>query len=86
MIAEIYPSLFAVPSDAAPGEIGDELQVRATAAAYAGFDASGALAEMFAGPTDLTPEKKDAVEREEAWILGLGHPALAAYARMREAA
>lgn len=86
VIAEIYPSLFAVPSDAAPGEIGDELQVRATAAAYARFDASGALAEMFDGPTDLAPATKGAVEREEAWILGLGHPALAANWRMREAA
>ena len=36
VIAEIYPSLFAVPSQAATGEIGDELQVRVTAEAYRG--------------------------------------------------
>lgn len=76
VIAEIYPSLFAVPSQAADGEIGDELQVRVTAEAYRAFDASGDLAAMLRGPAALDAETRTAVEREEAWILGLGHPAV----------
>lgn len=80
VLAEIYPSLFVIPSDAATGEIPDEAQVKATAAAYRGFDAAGALAEMFRGP-DLPPAEREIIAREEAWILGLGHPALAAASR-----
>lgn len=80
VLAEVYPSLFAIPSDAGAGEIGDERQVRATAAAYRDFDAIGALAEMFAGEGVL-PASRPAAAREEAWILGLGHPALDAVRR-----
>ncbi|MEO0363283.1 MAG: precorrin-8X methylmutase, partial [Pseudomonadota bacterium] len=79
-LAEIYPSLFAVPSDAAAGQIGDELQVRATAAAYRDFDAAGALVEMFAAEA-VPPGARKAVAREEAWILGLGHDAAIAAGR-----
>ncbi len=76
LIAEIYPSLFAVPSDATSGEIADELQVRVTAEAHRMFDASGDLAAMLRGPAALDAETRTVVEREEAWILGLGHPAI----------
>lgn len=76
VIVEIYPSLFAVPSQAASGEIGDELQVRVTAEAYRMFDISGDLGAMFRGPAALDAETRKVVEREEAWILGLGHPAI----------
>lgn len=76
LIAEIYPSLFAVPSDAKPGEIGDEVQVRVTSEAYRKFDTNGDLAAMFRGPAALDAETRAVVEREEAWILGLGHPAI----------
>ncbi len=76
LIAEIYPSLFAVPSDAKEGEIGDELQVRVTAEAYRKFDTNGDLAAMLRGPAALDAETRAMVEREEAWILGLGHPAI----------
>ena len=51
-----------------------------TAAAYREFDRTGALAEMFGGagvPDDL----RGGAAREEAWILGLGHPALTVAAR-----
>lgn len=69
VLAEVYPSL--VPLPAGPG-VKDERQVRATAAALARLDATGALAPLFAGPPDLTAEERLRVEREEAWILGLG--------------
>ncbi len=76
LIAEIYPSLFAVPSDAIDGEIGDERQVRVTAEAYRSFDEAGDLTAMLRGPAALDAETRAVVEREEAWILGLGHPAI----------
>jgi precorrin-8X/cobalt-precorrin-8 methylmutase len=76
LIAEIYPSLFAVPSDAIDSEIGDELQVRVTAEAYRSFDEAGDLTAMLRGPAALDAETRAVVEREEAWILGLGHPAI----------
>lgn len=76
LIAEIYPSLFAVPSDAIGDEIGDELQVRVTAEAYRAFDTSGDLTAMLRGPAALDAETRAVVENEEAWILGLGHPAI----------
>ena len=84
VLAEIYPSLFVAPSDASPAEIPDEAQVKATAAAYREFDEDGALSEMFEGPNvdaGTSAAERLRAEREEAWILGLGHAALAQKAR-----
>ncbi|MEM7525600.1 MAG: precorrin-8X methylmutase [Pseudomonadota bacterium] len=79
-LVEIYPSLFAdrVVAARAEGDVQDEVQVRVTAAAYRDFDAAGDLAAMFEGPADLSADERAAIAREEAWILGLGAPAMTA--------
>ena len=69
--AEIYPSL--IPPDPSE-EIKDAGQVRAVAAWLGGLDRDGALAPLFAGPTDASAEERRTIATEEAWILGLGAP------------
>ena len=75
VIAEVYPSLLRneVRARRREGEILDSAQVRVNADAFARLDAGGGLAPLFAGAPGLTPEERRIVEREEAWILGLGH-------------
>lgn len=69
--AEIYPSL--IPPD--PGDaVKDARQVRAVADWLAGLDRDRALAALFAGPPDATPDERRKIATEEAWILGLGAP------------
>ena len=74
-IAEVYPSLLRgdVRARQDENEILDSAQVRVNAEAFAGLDASGGLAPLFAGAPHLTPAERRIVETEEAWILGLGH-------------
>jgi precorrin-8X/cobalt-precorrin-8 methylmutase len=67
VLAEVYPSLVA-PEKVEPKDAG---QVRALARHFARLDAAGALAALFAGDAALTAEERRAVEREEAWILGV---------------
>ncbi|MEO1490837.1 MAG: precorrin-8X methylmutase [Pseudomonadota bacterium] len=75
VLAEIYPSL--IPPD--PTEaIKDAGQVRAVADWLAGLDRDGALATLFAGPPDATADQRRIIATEEAWILGLGAPAVRA--------
>ncbi|MBO0739771.1 MAG: cobalamin biosynthesis protein CbiG, partial [Alphaproteobacteria bacterium] len=69
VMAEVYPSLWAVP--AADGEPKDAAQVRAVARFFAEHDGAGRLAGMFAGDPRLTREQRDRVEAEEAWTLGV---------------
>jgi precorrin-8X/cobalt-precorrin-8 methylmutase len=71
VLAEIYPSLFAVSQ--AEGEVPDAAQVRTVAERLRALDAEGALAPMFAGPATASAAERTAVATEEAWILGLGH-------------
>ena len=75
VIAEVYPSLLRGDVRARQGdnEILDRAQVRVNAEAFARLDARGGLALLFAGAPHLTPAERRIVEREEAWILGLGH-------------
>jgi precorrin-8X/cobalt-precorrin-8 methylmutase len=69
VLAEIYPSL--VSPRSASGQVKDALQVQAIAAFMAGADDNGKLGRMFAGMKGLSPDQKQGVEREEAWILGV---------------
>jgi hypothetical protein len=66
VFAEIYPSMFATKP--APGEIKDEAQVRAACERFNALDDKGQLAALF-GPAKDDP-RREAVEREEGWILG----------------
>jgi molybdopterin molybdotransferase len=70
VLAEVYPSLLAARIREArrAGEVADAAQVRVTAAAYAALDAAGGLAALFA--PELAPGEREAVAREEAWMLG----------------
>ena len=69
VIAEVYPSLWAVsPAD---GEPKDAAQVRSVARYFAASDHAGNLAALFAGDPNLTPEQRHRVETEEAWTLGV---------------
>ncbi len=69
VIAEVYPSLWAVsPAD---GEPKDAAQVRSVARFFAESDHAGKLAALFAGDPSLTPEQRFRVETEEAWTLGV---------------
>ena len=67
--AEIYPSLLSIQPTA--GEVKDAVQVRTMAAHFAMLDDAGELSALFAGPTCLTPEDRDRIEREEGWTLGV---------------
>lgn len=73
VLAEIYPSL--IPPDANEA-IKDAGQVRAVAEWLSGLDRDGVLPSLFEGPRAASPEDRVRIEREEAWILGLGAPAL----------
>jgi len=78
VLAEIYPSLLRreVARRRRKGEIPDRAQVRVNAAAFARLDAEGGLAPLFQGAPDLSDEERRRIEKEEAWILGLGHEAV----------
>ncbi|MFL5266617.1 MAG: hypothetical protein ACJ8AH_08480 [Stellaceae bacterium] len=69
VIAEVYPSLWAVP--AFDGEPKDAAQVRTVARFFAERDRAGCLATLFAGDPDLSAVQRERVETEEAWTLGV---------------
>jgi len=69
VIAEVYPSLWAVSP--AEGEPKDAAQVRSVARFFAESDRAGKLAALFAGDPNLTPDQRHWVETEEAWTLGV---------------
>jgi hypothetical protein len=69
VFAEVYPSL--VRAEPEPGEPRDAGQVRALARHFAALDETGALEPLFAGDPSLAFGERRAVEREEAWILGV---------------
>jgi hypothetical protein len=69
VIAEVYPSLWAVSP--APDEPKDRAQVRTVARFLAERDHAGELAALFAGDPGLNPEQRHRVETEEAWTLGV---------------
>lgn len=75
VLAEIYPSLLraAVAARQRDTEVLDAAQTRVNAEAFARLDATGGLPPLFARPDRLSDEQAEAVAREEAWILGLGH-------------
>ena len=67
VFAEIYPSLFATKPNA--GEIKDQAQVRGACERFAALDEKGQLGALFGPAKD--DARRDAVEREEGWILGV---------------
>ncbi|HTV44803.1 MAG TPA: hypothetical protein VMF05_05765 [Stellaceae bacterium] len=69
VIAEIYPSLWAVSP--LPDEPKDRAQVRTVARFLAERDETGELAALFAGDPLLTPAERQRIETEEAWTLGV---------------
>src|SRR5271168_2416265 len=69
VIAEVYPSLWAVSP--AAGEPKDAAQVRSVARFFAASDGAGKLAALFDGDPSLTREQRHRVETEEAWTLGV---------------
>ena len=69
VIAEVYPSLWAVSVTA--GEPKDAAQVTAVARFFSERDRAGDLAALFAGDPRLTPVQLEQVETEEAWTLGV---------------
>ena len=68
VFAEIYPSL--LEHQFTP-LIKDASQVLAIALHFATLDEEGALGEAFKGDPKLAPEKREHVEHEEGWILGI---------------
>ena len=66
VFAEVYPSMFGAKASA--GVVKDEAQVRAAAERFAALDEKGQLAPLF-GPAKDDP-RREAIEREEGWILG----------------
>ncbi len=75
VFAEIYPSLFSL-ADGAEG-VRDALQVSTVAEAFSRFDTAGVLGQLFMAPDMLSAGETDQVLREEGWVLGIGHHALA---------
>jgi precorrin-8X/cobalt-precorrin-8 methylmutase len=69
VIAEVYPSLWAVSP--AAGEPKDAAQVRSVARFFAERDRAGELDTLFGGDPGLTCEERNRVETEEAWTLGV---------------
>lgn len=69
VLSEVYPSLFAPDAlDDLPKDAG---QVTAAARNLGERDTDGTLGRLLAGDADLSPAERDAIESEEAWILGL---------------
>lgn len=69
ILAEVYPSIVApMPL---PGRPRDAGQVAAVGRHFANLDAAGRLAPLFAADPALSRVERRAVEREEAWVLGL---------------
>src|SRR3546814_19282883 len=69
VFAGVYPSL--VPPLPLAGQPKDAGQVAALGARFAELDAAGQLGACFAGDPGLTAAEREAVECEEAWILGV---------------
>jgi len=69
VIAEVYPSLWAVSP--AAGEPKDAAQVRSVARFFAERNGAGEFTALFAGDPSLTREQRYRVETEEAWTLGV---------------
>ncbi len=75
VIAEVYPSLLneKIGERRCENEILDRAQVRVNAEAFALLDADGGLASLFHGVPPLTSNQRRIIEKQEGWILGLGH-------------
>jgi precorrin-8X/cobalt-precorrin-8 methylmutase len=69
VIAEVYPSLWAVSP--AAGEPKDRAQVRTVARFLSERDRRGELAALFVGDPGLSPADRRRIETEEAWTLGV---------------
>jgi hypothetical protein len=69
VMAELYPSLWRVVPR--PGEPKDAAQVRDVARFLAARGGAGELPRLFYADPGLSPAERLAVEREEAWTLGV---------------
>jgi len=69
IFAEAYPSLF--PVKEISGRPKDAAQVSSVVRRFAALDKRGALESLFQADPALSEAEKTAVEREEAWILGV---------------
>ncbi len=65
--AEVYPSI--LKTDALPGEVKDQAQVRGLCQHFARLDEAGKLAAAFGPAKDTAAEVVLDAEREEGWIL-----------------
>lgn len=70
-VVEIYPSLF--PLDAPEVVPKDRAQVETCVRRFTALDAAGELGAFLAAPTNLSPDQRDILLREEGWIAGIGH-------------
>ena len=69
VLAETWPSQLRLkPKE---NEVKDQTQVRMLAEYFARLDQAGRLTRLFAGPRTLSKDQRDAIEREEGWILGI---------------
>lgn len=70
LVTEIYPSMF--PVACVPGEVPDAAQVRTVAARLVELDRRNKLAPLLDLPAGLSPQEREAIVKEEGWILGAG--------------
>ena len=68
VVAEVYPAL--IPAKPEPGEVPDRAQVRTLCEHFAKLDEQGRLGAEFGPPAEADETLREAVEREEGWILG----------------
>jgi len=69
LLCEVYPALVAAKAEA--GEAPDRAQVHALCEHVYKLDEAGKLNAQFAPPKGVDDDVKQAVEREEGWILGV---------------
>jgi len=77
-VVEIYPSLF--PLDDPSITPKDRAQVETCVRRFAALDASGELGDFLGAPAHLSADEREIILREEGWIAGIGHAALASKA------
>jgi precorrin-8X/cobalt-precorrin-8 methylmutase len=72
VFAEVYPSFW--KKQIPPSKPKDAAQVSFVANFFARCDRTGELVRLFAGDPGLSSAKRQLVEREEAWALGVTRP------------
>ena len=70
ILAEIYPSLVALPGDLG-GEVKDPVQIEMIARHLARHDSEDTLEDLFEAPGQLPRRTRRAIVQEEGWTLGV---------------